>query len=155
MSIHEDVELLRRIPMFAKVDPAKLKLLAFTSERVTFDEGQELFHQGDAADAAYIVVDGSTEVIVDSPRGPLVVASLGKNALIGDIGILCDVPRTATIKALSRVTTEDRQGLVPADGHRFSHHGPRGDARTRPPVGEDDGRSSRSPLPHPSVAPAS
>ena len=31
MSIHEDVELLRRIPMFAKVDPAKLKLLAFTS----------------------------------------------------------------------------------------------------------------------------
>lgn len=105
MSIHEDVELLRRIPMFAKVDPAKLKLLAFTSERVTFDEGQELFHQGDAADAAYIVVDGSTEVIVDLPRGPLVVASLGKNALIGDIGILCDVPRTATIKALSRVTT--------------------------------------------------
>ena len=105
MSIHEDVELLRRIPMFAKVDPAKLKLLAFTSERVTFDDGQELFHQGDAADAAYIVVDGLTEVIVDSPRGPLVVASLGKNALIGEIGIICDLPRNATIKAISRVTT--------------------------------------------------
>jgi CRP-like cAMP-binding protein len=105
VSINEDVEVLRRIPMFAKVDPAKLKLLAFTSERVTFDAGQELFHQGDAADAAYIIVDGSIEVIVDSPKGPLVVAALSKNDFIGEIGILCDMPRTATIKAVSRVTT--------------------------------------------------
>jgi CRP-like cAMP-binding protein len=105
VSINDDVELLRRIPMFAKVEPTKLKLLAFTSERVTYEAGQELFRQGDPADAAYIIVDGSTEVTVDSPRGPLVVAELGKNALIGEIGILCDMPRTATIKAVTRVTT--------------------------------------------------
>lgn len=105
MGINDDVELLRRIPMFAKVEPARLKLLAFTSERVTYDAGQELFRQGDTADAAYIIVDGSTEVIVDSPKGPLVVAALGKNELVGEIGILCDMPRTATIKAVSRVTT--------------------------------------------------
>jgi CRP-like cAMP-binding protein len=91
--------------MFAKVEPAKLKLLAFTSERVTYDAGQELFHQGDAADAAYIVVDGDVEVLVDTPKGPLVVATLGRNEFVGDIGILCDIPRTATIKAATRVTT--------------------------------------------------
>jgi CRP-like cAMP-binding protein len=105
VGINEDVELLRRIPMFAKVEPAKLKLLAFTSERVTYDAGQELFHQGDAADAAYIVVDGDVEVLVDTPKGPLVVATLGRNEFVGDIGILCDIPRTATIKAATRVTT--------------------------------------------------
>jgi CRP-like cAMP-binding protein len=99
------VELLRRIPMFAKVEPAKLKLLAFTSERVTYDAGQELFHQGDAADAAYIIVDGDVEVLVDTPKGPLVVATLGRNEFVGDIGILCDIPRTATIKTATRVTT--------------------------------------------------
>src|SRR5215475_13951032 len=91
--------------MFAKVEPAKLKLLAFTSERITYDAGQVLFHQGDTADAAYIVVDGDAEVLVDTPKGPLVVASLGRNEIIGDIGVLCDVPRTATIKAATRVTT--------------------------------------------------
>jgi CRP-like cAMP-binding protein len=105
VSINDDVEVLRRIPMFAKVEPAKLKLLAFTSERVTYDAGQELFHQGDAADAAYIIVDGDVEVLVDTPKGPLVVATLGRNEFVGDIGILCDIPRTATIKAATRVTT--------------------------------------------------
>lgn len=105
MSINDDVELLRRIPMFAKVEPAKLKLLAFTSERVTYGEGQELFHQGDNADAAYIIVAGTADVMVDSPRGPLTVAQLGTNEFIGEIGILCDVPRTATVRAATELTT--------------------------------------------------
>jgi CRP/FNR family transcriptional regulator, cyclic AMP receptor protein len=105
VSIMDDVDLLRRIPMFAKIDPAKLKLLAFTSERVTFEAGQELFHQGDSGDAAYIIVDGSTDVLLDSPQGPVVVAKLGTNSLVGEMAILCDMPRTATIKAVTRVTT--------------------------------------------------
>ncbi len=105
MSLNEDVEVLRRISMFAKVEPAKLKLLAFTSERVTFDSGQELFHQGDVADAAYIIIEGTADVIVETPTGPLTVAQLGRNDLVGEIGIICDVPRTATVKAASRVTT--------------------------------------------------
>ena len=105
MGINDDVELLRRIPMFAKVEPAKLKLLAFTSERITYEAGQELVRQGDMADAAYVILDGSTQVIVDTPRGPLVVAELKQNDLIGEIAILCDMPRTATVKAVTRVTT--------------------------------------------------
>ena len=51
MSLNEEVELLRRIPLFAKIDPAKLKLLAFASERLTFEAEQELFRQG------YLVTD--------------------------------------------------------------------------------------------------
>jgi CRP-like cAMP-binding protein len=105
VSINEDVELLRRIPMFAKVEPAKLKLLAFTSERVTYGQGQELFHQGDNSDAAYIIVAGTADVLVDSPKGPLTVARLGENEFVGDIGILCDVPRTATVRATTQLTT--------------------------------------------------
>ncbi|MGH6931830.1 MAG: cyclic nucleotide-binding domain-containing protein [Dongiaceae bacterium] len=105
MSIQEDVEMLRRIPMFAKVEPAKLKLLAFTSERIVYEPGQDLFRQGEVADAAYLVVDGSVDVIVDSPKGPLTVAHLGKNEFVGDIGILCDVPRTATVRASSKLVT--------------------------------------------------
>ena len=105
MSINDDVEMLRRIPMFAKVEPAKLKLLAFTSERVTYSEGQDLFRQGDNSDAAYIIVEGTADVIVNSPKGPLTVAKLDKNEFIGDIGILCDVPRTATVRAATQLTT--------------------------------------------------
>lgn len=105
MSLQEEVDLLRRIPLFAKVEAPKLKLLAFASERVTFEAGQELFHQGDMPDAAYIVIDGTADVVLETERGPVTVASLGRNELVGDIGIICDVPRTATVRAKTRLVT--------------------------------------------------
>ena len=99
MSLNEEVELLRNIPLFAKIEPSKLKLLAFTSERLTFKAGDVLFRQGDMGDAAYILIEGQAEVAVDTAKGPLKVARLGKNDLVGEIAILCDVPRTATVTA--------------------------------------------------------
>ncbi|MCW5730616.1 MAG: cyclic nucleotide-binding domain-containing protein [Alphaproteobacteria bacterium] len=105
MSLNEEVELLRNIPLFAKLEASKLKLLAFTSERLTFQPGQSLFRQGDMGDAAYIIVSGEADVIVDTPKGPLKVAGVKKNDFVGEIAILCDVPRTATITAQSELTT--------------------------------------------------
>ncbi len=103
MSIKEEVDLLRRIPLFANVEPSKLKLLAFTSERIAFEAGHILFNQGDMGDAAYIVIEGEAEVLVNGPVGPVQVAVLGRNAIVGEIAILCDVPRTATIRARERL----------------------------------------------------
>jgi CRP-like cAMP-binding protein len=105
VSLNEEVELLRNIPLFAKIEPSKLKLLAFTSERITFAPGQVLFSQGDMGDAAYIIAAGEAEVIVDSPNGPITVANLKKNDFVGEIAILCDVPRTATVKATTELVT--------------------------------------------------
>jgi CRP-like cAMP-binding protein len=99
MTLTREVEALRDIPLFAKIDPAKLKLLAFTSERLEYRSGDELFHQGDFGDAAYVVLNGKADIVVDSPVGALRVATLGRNDLIGEIAILCDVPRTATVVA--------------------------------------------------------
>jgi CRP/FNR family cyclic AMP-dependent transcriptional regulator len=105
MSIQDDVDALRRIPLFAKVEPSKLKLMAFASERATYQAGDVLFNQGDLADAAYIILDGSAEIVVNTPTGPLTVAEVGRDAFVGEIGILCDVPRTATIVAKQPLTT--------------------------------------------------
>ena len=105
MSLNEEVELLRNIPLFAKLEPSKLKLLAFTSERITYEADQVLFNQGDVGDAAYIIVEGAASVLVETPDGPLEVARLGRNDFVGEIAILCDVPRTATVKATARTVT--------------------------------------------------
>ncbi len=99
MSIKEEVEVLRNIPLFAKLEPAKLKLLAFTSERLTYEGGQPLFQQGDMGDAAYIVMEGAADVMINTAKGQVKVATLGRHAIIGEIAILCDVPRTATVVA--------------------------------------------------------
>jgi len=105
MSLQEEVELLRRVPLFADIEPAKLKLIAFTSERVIFDPEEYVFHQGDMGDAAYIIMDGDADVLIDGPGGARAVARVGRNEFVGEIAILCDVPRTASIRARSRVTT--------------------------------------------------
>ena len=105
MTLEEDVELLRTIPLFAKIEPSKLKLLAFTSQRLTFKPGDSLFHQGDVGDALYIIVEGDADVLVDAPGGPMTVATMGKNDFVGDIAVLCDVPRTATVTAKSELIT--------------------------------------------------
>jgi CRP-like cAMP-binding protein len=98
-SIEDEVSMLRRIPLFAHIETAKLKLLAFTSERLAYEPGQTLCHQGDQGDAAYVIIDGEADVLVDTPNGPLKVAHLTKNAFVGEIAILCDMPRTATVRA--------------------------------------------------------
>ena len=101
MSLQQEVDLLRKIPMFAKIEPAKLKLLAFTSERLSYGEGDVLFHQGDAGDAAFVIIAGQAEVSIETDEGPLVVARLSDHDFVGEIAILCDVPRTATVTAVT------------------------------------------------------
>jgi CRP-like cAMP-binding protein len=105
MILKDEVELLRRVPLFAGVEPTKLKLLAFTSDRMSFEAGQILFEQGDAGDAAYVVLNGSAEVLVNRAGSQIKVADLEKNAIVGEIAILCDVPRTATVRAHERLET--------------------------------------------------
>ncbi|MET0597655.1 MAG: cyclic nucleotide-binding domain-containing protein [Mesorhizobium sp.] len=99
MLLKDEVGMLRRVPLFAGVEPAKLKLLAFTSDRVSYNAGQTLFHQGDEGDAAYVILSGSADILVESDGNQIKVAELEPNAIVGEIAILCDVSRTATVKA--------------------------------------------------------
>ncbi len=104
MTLETEVQSLRQVPMFRDVDPARLKLLAFTSERVQFAGGQRFFSQGDPSDAAYVILEGRASVLLSTPSGEIQVAELGSNALVGEMGILSDTPRSATIMASEPTT---------------------------------------------------
>ena len=100
MSLKDEVELLRRVPLFAKVSPAKLKLLAFTSDRITFGADQVMFNQGDQGEDAYVVLSGTADILVNLQSGQVKVAP---NEIVGEIAILCDVVRTATVRTVTPV----------------------------------------------------
>ena len=102
-TLTQEVEMLKKIPMFASIDPGKLKLLAFASDRKVYKNGQDLFKQGEIGDSAHVIVEGCAQIIVVADGNEIVVAELGSNEIIGEIAILCDVPRTATVRANGEV----------------------------------------------------
>lgn len=103
MSLREEMELLRNLPLFSQVEPSKLKLIAFTSERLLYKPGEALCVQGEMGDSAYVIIDGEAEVVLETDRGSIVISRLGKNDIAGEIAVLCDVPRTATVRAVTTV----------------------------------------------------
>lgn len=104
VGLNEIVRMLMDIPLFAGIDSAKLKLLAFTSERVAFEPGQVVFHQGDTGDRAYVVIEGEADVVLESPGGASTVATLGRNEIFGEMALLAKMPRTTTIRARTPLT---------------------------------------------------
>jgi CRP-like cAMP-binding protein len=105
MSLEQEVELIRQFPIFSKIQPAMQKLLCFSAERLTYDAGQVLFNAGEAAEAAFVVIDGTVEISVPTPSGPIVINTMTKNEILGEIAIVGEVPRTATAKAVTKLET--------------------------------------------------
>ena len=105
MSLEQEVELIRQFPIFSKIQPAMQKLLCFSADRLKFDAGQVIFNAGDVGDSAYVIIDGTVEISVPTPSGPIVINEMGKNDLLGEIAIVGEVPRTATAKAVSKLDT--------------------------------------------------
>ena len=99
MDLAEETDLLRKIPMFAKMETSKLKLLAFSSEMVSFQDGDIVFNSGDNADYAYVIMEGAVDVITETEKGPIVTVTLSQNQLIGELGLLNNTPRIATLVA--------------------------------------------------------
>jgi CRP/FNR family cyclic AMP-dependent transcriptional regulator len=99
LDLAEETDLLRKIPMFAKMETSRLKLLAFASEIVSFQHGDIVFNSGDSADYAYVIMDGAVDIITETDSGPVVTDTLRQNQLIGELGLLNNTPRIATLIA--------------------------------------------------------
>lgn len=103
-TLNDDVAMLRKVPLFESVDPAKLKLVAYTANQVLFDDGELVFSQGSNGTSAYLIVRGNADILSESGGQQVVVAKLGTNALFGEISAFCDVPRTASVRAVGQLT---------------------------------------------------
>jgi uncharacterized protein YhbP (UPF0306 family) len=68
------------------------------------EAGEDIVREGTQADEFFIVVDGEVEVLRDVEGEERRLATMGKGQFFGEIAILRDTPRTATVRALTRVT---------------------------------------------------
>ena len=103
MSIEDEIRTLQQIPMLRDIEISKLKLMAFAGQRIHYQKGEVLFDQGASSDAVFIILDGEVDVLRVTDAGEVPLARLGVTELIGEMGVLCDKPRTAKIAAHSDV----------------------------------------------------
>src|SRR3954470_4204555 len=93
------LRMLREHVVFSELPDAALKDLVIRGDLLVFRAGETMLRQGDASDSALLITSGEVEVAVDGAHGPVPLGRLTAGALIGEIGVFADVPRTASVHA--------------------------------------------------------
>jgi MFS family permease len=94
-----ELELLRAIPMFAPLAPVTIERLSANLVPVAAPAGSWIIREGEVGDRFYIVDAGEAEVEIDGR----IVRREGPGASFGEIALLRDVPRTASVRAVTDV----------------------------------------------------
>ncbi len=94
------MDLIRGVPMFAPLPLTVIEQLAQGLVPTTFGEGHTVIEQGEAGDCWYVIVDGSVDVVHDGAP----VARLSRGDNFGEIALLRNVPRTASVVAQGPLT---------------------------------------------------
>jgi MFS family permease len=112
--------LLRGVPMLASLPMTVLEQVAGDAAPVSFAAGETIIRQGEVGDRFYILASGRAQVVVDGR----LLGEMGPGDSFGEIALLRDVPRTATIVAVGAVNSYalDRDAFLAAvSGDPRSH----------------------------------
>jgi CRP/FNR family cyclic AMP-dependent transcriptional regulator len=93
------IELLKRAPLFSGCSKGELRALASTADELDLREGTIITREGRPGREFFVLISGTAEVTKKGKE----VAQLGPGDWFGEIALLTDAPRTATVKATSPV----------------------------------------------------
>jgi CRP/FNR family cyclic AMP-dependent transcriptional regulator len=91
------VELIKRVPLFADLDDRELKQIASSMKERTFSAGDTVTEEGKGGIGFFVIGEGTASVSVGGSQ----VRTIGQGDYFGEIGLIADIDRTATITAES------------------------------------------------------
>ena len=101
MALRSDakIELLKKVPLFAGCSKNELRQLAKIADELDLREGTVLTREGRPGREFFVLIDGTAEVRRKGKK----IAALGPGDWLGEIALITDSPRTATVTATSPV----------------------------------------------------
>jgi len=105
MDVFQEAEGLQQVPMFNKLDPAKLKLLAFTSEAVSWKDGELLCRVNEPSNTVFVILEGAVEILGTVRGENVVLFTKARHELVGEMAVLSNAPRSATLRAKDNLRT--------------------------------------------------
>jgi CRP-like cAMP-binding protein len=96
---NQKVELIRNVPLFAHVSKRQLAQIAQIADEIDLREGKEMTTQGARGREFFVLLEGGADVKKNGRR----INELGPGDFFGEIALVSDTPRTATVVATSPV----------------------------------------------------
>ena len=96
---NEKVELIKRAPLFWNCSKRQLQQIAQIADEIDLREGKEMTRQGERGREFFVLLEGDADVNKDGRR----INRLGSGDFFGEIALVSDTPRTATVTATSPV----------------------------------------------------
>jgi len=97
--VRSRVAFFRKMPLFAGLPEADLSRLCRIAREVTASEGTLLMEEGTPGDGLYVVLEGEVEVTKLEAGRELLLARRGRGEVLGEMSLLADTPRSATVRA--------------------------------------------------------
>jgi CRP-like cAMP-binding protein len=104
MALDDDIRILSGVALFEGFAPDQLRLLAFGAERLDFRRGEIVFREGDKAEAAFILAEGTIELFRERQDKQVPVGTLEPGALIGEYALITTTQRPASAVAAGAVS---------------------------------------------------
>jgi CRP-like cAMP-binding protein len=104
LSTLEKVLFLRQVDLFSEFSARELGMLAAKTQEVEFSRGDIIFREGDAGDSLYLILGGKVLVVRYEGEQKKVIVILEEKTCFGEMAILSDETRSATIEAAEPVT---------------------------------------------------
>ncbi len=98
-------ELLRHVPLFRELAPDDVERVLDATHVESFHEGDDIVAVGEPGHALYVVLQGEVQVVYPARSAEFELARLGPGEFFGEMALLNDEPRSATVRALGPVKT--------------------------------------------------
>ncbi len=99
-----NTEFLKKVSWFEDLDQKSLDAIANSAVEQSYQPGQEIVRQGDVGVGAFIIRSGAVEIIQDKDGHETRLATLGAGEVFGEMALLDEFPRSATVRAIEPTT---------------------------------------------------